>query len=59
MIIKILNSRFGAAPATLEKKILRMTDLDDLERLADLALACESLKEFKSAASELTTASRK
>ncbi len=57
--VKILASRFGEIPASLEKRIERMTDLEDLQRLAVLAATCESLAEFKRAATEIKAVSKK
>ncbi len=57
--IKILSSRFDKVPASLEKMLKQVTDLEDLQRLAVLAATCESLAEFKRAAAEIKAGSKK
>ena len=46
-IIRQLTRRFGRVSQSLEEKLYQTTDLDQLDRLADLVLDCQSLDEFE------------
>ena len=47
-IIRLLTRRFGAISQSLEHDLYSITDIKRLDRLADLVLDCQSLKEFES-----------
>jgi len=46
-ITTVLESRFGAIPRTLRKKLENIHDIDQLDALLKLAATCKSLKEFQ------------
>ena len=48
-ILRTLTKRFQAIPKPLEERILAITDLECLGKLADFALDCQSLVEFATA----------
>ncbi len=58
-LLTILAARFGKIPAQLEKRLRKLADLDELGRLAVLAATCESLSEFKQAATDMKVAAKK
>ena len=51
-ILRTLTRRFNTVSNTLENKLFVMTNLDELERLADFAYDCETLAEFENALSK-------
>jgi len=51
-IIRTLTRRFQIVSPTIAEKVLELTDLADVERLADFAFDCQSLDEFEEALSK-------
>ncbi len=47
--LKVLKSRFGEIPTSVQNKILNLRDMGHAEKIFDLALTCQSLKEFQKA----------
>jgi len=47
-IVRQLIRRFGAIPSSLEEKLYGISDIDQLDRLADSVIDCQSLEEFSS-----------
>jgi predicted transposase/invertase (TIGR01784 family) len=48
-ILRTLNKRFQQIPPQIENKLLTITDLEQLEKLADFAYDCPTLDEFEKA----------
>ncbi len=48
-IVSVLKSRFGAVPATVQRKLMKLRDSSRVEAMLELAVACQSLKEFQKA----------
>ena len=48
-IIRTLTRRFQIVSPTITEKVFELTDLADVERLADFAFGCQSLDEFEDA----------
>lgn len=43
----VLESRFGAVPAVLQKKLMTLQDNSRIEKMLKLAVTCQNLKEFE------------
>ena len=48
-ILQILTKRLGKPSGELESKLFALTDLEQLDKLADMSLDCVSLEEFEKA----------
>jgi hypothetical protein len=48
-IVRVLKTRFNRVPKTVSDRVLAISDSVVLESLTDLAVQCQSLKEFKNA----------
>ncbi len=48
-IVTVLKSRFDTVPATVQKKLMTLRDVGRAEEMLELALACQSLREFQKA----------
>jgi len=48
IIIRILSKRFKAVPEGLQSRLMVLADVDQFDRLADVALDCNTLEEFMS-----------
>ena len=49
LILLILTKHFKTVPQLVQDRLLALTDLQELNQLADFALDCNSMAEFKNA----------
>lgn len=43
----LLSNRFEQPPAAIEEKLFAITDLEQLDKLAEFAFGCKSMAEFE------------